>query len=230
MYGSAVRLAALALGLGALWSATASTVRLDLMPLPRSALGSGSGALVLAPDSGVASNAYAAHDAEHGVTAADLAKRGRITGYVLDYVVPDAIVPQARQELLGVRTIAELYRGPAAATGALAFWRRVTRELAGPHANAVTVSVATFPTRIDDGSFGFEVTYRQAGEPLYRVGDVVFRTGRLLGSVFVTATEEAGLRERTVQLADRLASRIRRVLDGQIKASAVPLPSRDGHG
>ena len=43
--------------------------QLNLMPLPRSALGVGGGALKLAPDSGVVSNAYAAQDAGDGFTA-----------------------------------------------------------------------------------------------------------------------------------------------------------------
>ena len=206
-------------------SATASSSRLtpgmgqlNLMPLPRSALGVGGGALKLAPDSGVVSNAYAAQDAGDGFTGADLTKRGRVTGYSLDYVVPNATLPQTRHALLGVRTIAELYRGPAMATRGLAFWRGVTRNLSGRQANGITVAVSPFRAGIGAGTFAFELTYRHTGQPLYYVGDVVFRTGPLLGAVFVTATDATGLRARTLQLADRLASRIRRVDGSQEQA------------
>jgi hypothetical protein len=187
------------------------TGHLNQMPLPRSALGAGSAALVRAPDSGVASNAYAAQDAGVGITAADLAKRGRITGYTLDYVAPNATVPQTRHALLGVKTIAELYRDPAMATQGLTFWRDVTRKLSGHTTNGVSVVASRFGASVGDGAFAFELTYRDKGQPLYYVGDVVFRSGRLLGSVFVSATDDIGLRARTLQLANSLASRIRRV-------------------
>jgi hypothetical protein len=192
----------------------AGTGHLNLMPLPRSALGAGSAALVRAPDSGVASNAYAAQDAGGGITAADLTKRGRITGYVLDYAVPNATVPQARHALLGVKTMAELYRDPATATRGLAFWRNVTRKLSGRMTSGVRVVASPFRARVGDGAFAFELAYRLTGKPLYYVGDVVFRSGRLLGSVFVSATDDIGLRARTLQLANSLASRIRRVDSG----------------
>jgi hypothetical protein len=44
--------------------------------------------------------------------------------------------------------------------------------------------------------------------------------------VFVSATGGIGLRTRTLHLADSLASRIRRVLAGQIHASPVLPPAR----
>jgi hypothetical protein len=184
---------------------------LDLMPLPKSALGAGRAALVRAPDSGVVSNAHAAQDAGGGITAADLAKRGRITGDALDDAVPNATVPQARHALLGVKTMAELYRDPATATRGLTFWRDVTRKLSGRTTNGVKVLASPFRAGVGDGAFAFELTYRLTGQPLYYVGDIVFRSGRMLGSVFVSATDDIGLRARTLQLANSLASRIRRV-------------------
>ena len=85
------RVAALAVSAAALCAAASASGpgRLDLMPLPRSALGPGAAALALATDSGVVSNAYAARSAGHGFTAADIARRGRITGYTLDYFLPE---------------------------------------------------------------------------------------------------------------------------------------------
>jgi hypothetical protein len=197
------------------------------MPLPRSTLGGGSSALVLAPDSGVVSNAFAARDAGKGVTAADLAKRGRITGYALDYVLPNATVPQTRHALLGVRTLAELYRGRMTATRGLAFWRGVTRKLSGSQGNGVTVAVSPFRAGIGVPAFAFELTYRHKAQPLYYVGDVVFRTGRLLGAVFVSATDGVGLRARTLHLAGTLAGRIRRVVAGNVNGSTALSPIGD---
>jgi hypothetical protein len=201
----------LAASIALMGTSASGTGHLDLMPLPRTAVGAGSAALVRARDSGVVSNAYAAQDAGGGTTAADLAKRGRITGYALDYVAPNTTVPQARHALLDVKTMAELYRDPATATRGLAFWRDVTRELSGHMTNGGRVVVSPFRAGVGDGAFAFELTYRLNGQPLYYVGDVVFRSGRVLGSVFVSATDDIGLRARTLQLANSLASRIRRV-------------------
>jgi hypothetical protein len=217
-YGLAVsRVAAIAVGLALLCPAASAAVRerLDLMPLPRGALGPGTSGLRLARDSGVVSNAYAADSAGNGYTAADLAKLGRVTGYTLDYLLPDPAGSQPH-ELLRVQTDAELYRDRATATRGLAFWRGLTRRLAGRQ-NGATVAVSPFGAHVGDGSFAFELTYRTAGPPFAYVGDVVFRLGRLVGAVFVTATDDSELRARTLQLADKLAIRMRRVLAGQIR-------------
>lgn len=185
--------------------------QLNLMPLPRSALGGGTGGLVLAPDSGIDSNAAAAKDAGKGFTAADLANRGRITGYERDYVRPNATLPQKRHELLTVRTIAERYRDPASAARGLGFWRGVTRRVSGRRQNGVTATISPFRAGIGDGAFAYDLVYRFGTQPLYYEGDIVFRSGSLLGAVFVSATDAHGLRARTLRLADRLASRIRHV-------------------
>jgi hypothetical protein len=206
-----VPLAASIVLLGVSGSAAGASVRLDLMPLPRSALGAGSAALARARDSGVVTNGDAAQDAGDGFTGAELAKRGRIVGYALDYVVPKAVLPQAGRALLGVKTMAELYRDPATASRGLAFWREVTRKRARRPTNGVTVSVSRFRANMSGGAFGFELTYRLAGKPLYYVGDIVFRSGRLLGSVFVSATDNIGLRARTLQFADSLAGRMQHI-------------------
>jgi hypothetical protein len=211
------RVAAFAVGIALLCPAASAAVgeRLDLMPLPRSALGPGAGALRLARDSGVVSNAYAADSAGNGFTAADLARLGRISGYTLDYLLPEPAGGQPHK-LLRVQTDAELYRDGATAARGLAFWRGLTRRLAGRQ-NGATVAVFPFGTRVGDGSFAFELSYRTSGPPFAYVGDVVFRLGRLVGAVFVTATDDVRLRARTVQLAEKLETRMRRVLAGQIR-------------
>jgi hypothetical protein len=110
--------------------------------------------------------------------------------------------------------MAELYRDPATAARGLTFWRDVTRKLSGRVTKGVRVVASPFRADVSDGAFAFELTYRLRGQPLYYVGDVVFRSGRLLGSVFVTATDGIGLHARTLQLANSLVSRIRRVNAG----------------
>jgi hypothetical protein len=190
--------------------------RLALMPLPRQVLGLGANALLLANDSGVDSNADAALNSGDGVTAADLTRDGRVTGYTLDYARPaDPLF--APQGLLEVQTIAELYRNTAMASKGLRVWRGVTSRLSSSVSNGVTIRLSPFSAHVDDDAFAFELTYRRAGKPLAYVGDVVFRTGDLLGAVFVTDSNKAGLRTRTVSLASRLALRIQQVLAGKLK-------------
>ncbi len=123
-----------------------------------------------------------------------------------------------------MQTIAELYRDESAATKGLAFWHGVTRALTASKANGVSVGLTPFEARVGDGAFAFELTYTLAGRPLLYVGDVVFRSGDLLGAVFVTATDDAGLRARTAGLADELEARIQQVLAGKIHGPQVPLP------
>ena len=116
-----------------------------------------------------------------------------------------------------MQTIAELYRGEAAATKGLAFSRGVTRALSEKKMNGITVGLSRLQVRIGDGAFAYELTYRRGAKPILYVGDVVFRTGDLLGAVFVTAGDRTGLRARTVGLADRLAARIRQVVSGKTR-------------
>ena len=115
-----------------------------------------------------------------------------------------------------LQSIAELYRSESTAIKGLAFWRGVTQALTTSETNGVTVGLQSFKANVGDGAFAFELTYLKAGKPLAYVGDVVFRTGDLLGAVFVTATDDAGLRARTVGLADKLEVRMRQVVAGRI--------------
>jgi hypothetical protein len=190
---------------------------LALMPLPRRELGPGAAALVSGAESGTDSNADAARHAGGGVTAAALARSGRINGYTLDYRRPPTLAPPGGRALLEVQTIAERYRDPRSARGGLAFWKAVTQRLPARTVNGISTAAVPFVARVADGAFAFELTYTRAGRPVAYVGDVVFRTRSLLGAVFVTATDRAGLRARTVALARKLATRIRLVQAGRIR-------------
>ena len=224
----AARLAAIAMCAAALCPTAAAfdPSRLALMPLPRLALGRDAAALSLVGDSGVDSNADAARHAGGGVTAADLSRYGRITGYTLDYDHPPASALRAGNTLLEVQTIAELYRDGAAAARGLTFWRGVTGAEAAGSTNGVSVGLVAFKARVGDGRFAFELTSTLPGSARLYVGDIVFRLGDLLGAVFVTATQDSGLRARTARLADAFAARIERVILGKIHEPPVAVPGR----
>src|SRR5690349_9255494 len=133
-----------------------SESRLPRMPLPKQTLGPDAAQLSLARDSGVDSNARAARNAGGGTTAADLARQGRVNGYILDYTA-QGIAPQ---KLLGVETIAELYRSPLTATRGLAFWRNVTKRLGGTTQHGEAISMVPFAAPVGDGAYAFELTYK----------------------------------------------------------------------
>jgi hypothetical protein len=188
--------------------------RLASMPLPKQLLGADAAGLALASDSGISTNADAARHAGQGLTGSDLARTGRITGYTLDYVLPSTAVAGDFQRLLGVQTIAELYRSEPAAVKGLAFWRGVTTALGNGSSNGTTVDLSPFRARVGDGAYAFELRYRRSGQTLGFIGDVVFRHGKLLGAVFVTSRDNVGLRARTLHIAERLLKRMRRVSAG----------------
>ena len=196
------------------------------MPLPQQALGPDAAALSLVGDSGVDSNADAARNAGGGITAADLSRYGRITGYTLDYDHPPASALHSANALLEVQTIAEMYRGDQAASTGLAFWRGVTAAEAANKRSGLSVVLVAFKAHVGDGSFAFELTYTLPGQARLYIGDVVFRIGDLLGAVFVTTTGDKGLRARTAGLADALAARIRLVVAGKIHGPPLALPGK----
>jgi hypothetical protein len=208
--------AALAACAAALCStAAAAPGKLALMPLPKQSLGADAQTFALTKDSGVDSNATAARNA--GVAAAVLVGDGRITGYALDYVRQTLPTILPATELLEVKSIAERYRDEATAAKGLRFWQGVTRMLTAGHPSGFTITLSAFRARVGDGTFAFMLRYRRTGAPTLYVGDVVFRTGDLLGAVFVTTTGDAGLRARTIHLAHVLATRIKRVAAGKIR-------------
>jgi hypothetical protein len=88
----------------------------------------------------------------------------------------------------------------------------------------VTIQLAPFKARVGGDAFAFELTYQRAGKTLGYVGDIVFRSGNLLGAVFVTSNSEEGLRTRTLNLALRLSLRIKQVLAGKLTGPPVALP------
>src|SRR5215467_3365637 len=108
-------------------SASASRVqhvKLALVPLPKTALGSAAHAFALAHDSGPVSNADAASHTPDG-TPATFKKLGRLGGYALEYGNAFTGAPG----ITDVRTSIERYRSAAAARKGLAFWRKEDARL-----------------------------------------------------------------------------------------------------
>ncbi len=100
------------------------SLKLALVPLQRSALGSAAAGLSLARDSGPVSNASAASHTPDA-TPATLKKLGRLGGYALEYGNAFTGAPG----LTDVRTGIDRYKTAADARKALAFWQKEDAEL-----------------------------------------------------------------------------------------------------
>ena len=95
------------------------TVKLALVPLPKSALGPAAASFSLAYDSGPVSNANAAaHTSD--ATAKTFKKLGRLAGYGLEY--GNAFTGAAG--VTDVRTNVEVYKTARDARRALVFWKK----------------------------------------------------------------------------------------------------------
>lgn len=231
-YAEPVRQAAIgaaAAALLALVPAAAATTRaqLTLMPLAKSDLGADAIALPLDPGSGVQTNADAAHNATGKVTAAQLARLGRLTGYALDYNDAAGRALAAGRGLLEVKTGVDRYRSAAAARAGVAFWRRDEANLKLLRAAGVAVSERFYtPSGVPGPSFAMSGTATLHGKPPIYGVDIVFARGDLVAEVSVSAADAADRRPYAEQLAVKLASRIGAVLAGRVSGPPVPLPAK----
>lgn len=204
---------------------------LALMPLPKSALGAAALSLPLDSDSGVQTNSKAAKNANGKVTASQLDKLGRITGYDLDYNDAGGHALAVRRGLLQVDTGVELYRSPAAARSGLAFWRKDATSVGRYRSLGMSIKVKMFrPSGVLAPSFGATAVLKLSGKPPIYGVELGFVTGRLVGEVSVSAADASDRRGYAVSLAKQLATRIRDVLAGRIKGPPVPLPGKTKAG
>jgi hypothetical protein len=209
-----------AAGLLALPAEATGPRELALMTLPRAALGVDAAGLPLAPGSGVLTNQDSAADSLGEITAAGLARIGRITGYVRDYDAGLQPAPRAGGGLLEVKTRVELYRNRAAAAKGLAFWRGFDRRFGTTKSGALSMGITEFPlVGLGEEVFAAEFTLKVDGKPQVHEVDVLFRTGELLASLSVAAAERGTLRGQARTVARRLQAQIARVRAGKTGGS-----------
>ncbi len=200
---------------------------LALMPLATPMLGGGAAGLPLDQDSGVVTNADAARNANGSVTAAQLTRLGRVTGYQLDYNDAAGHALAAGHGLLEVTTGVDLYRSADAARKGLAFWRHDATNLARLRAAGISVSVKTFGAAgVPRPSFGWSGVVKLKGKPSVYGVEIAFVSGQLTADISVSAADAGSRRAYAVSLANELASRIRGVLAGRIKGPPVSLPGK----
>jgi hypothetical protein len=196
-------------------------LKLALLPLPRAELGSAARSLSLAPDSGVDSNARAASKSSSNVTAAQLKRLGRISGYLLDYGTPFS-------ESRGVSEIAtevERYRTPAAALGGLAFNRKQELDVRQLKALGLNVSFKKLAlAQVGNPHWAYLSVGRVHGlKPIYAVDAEIVEGAHLLE--VSTAAGSPGAAERLVPaIAQKLEQRFQLAQKGRLQAKPVKLP------
>jgi hypothetical protein len=213
-------LAAALLVPGAAASSTAR-VNLALVPLPSSALGAAARHLPIAHDSGVVSNSAAARDASGQVTAKQLKRRGRVSGYLLDYGSPFGSSAGIHE----IQTEIDRYRSAAEARKGFAFWRR--QELAHPplgnfgiHFSVKKLQLSGLPK--PNWAYAGSVSIKGL-KPVSGV-DSEIQYGPYLLDVSVGAGSNAEASRLVPTIARHLYARLRLALAGRLHASPVAVP------
>jgi hypothetical protein len=203
--------------------------QLAIMVLPRDELGAQYAAFEVEDGSGpgtardLAESTIAQDD-----TAASARRAGWTAGYDLTYADPvqERLAAAQRHGALAVSTSADLF---ATETDARAF---IIGEVGGfersegDKVNGVKLlRVELFDVRAADEAWGLEFEFASGNETM-RSTVVLFRRGRLVGSVYYLRADRADMRAQAVTLADTVARRIEQVLAGELDADPVPLPAK----
>ena len=206
-------------------ASSASQVQLALVPLPKSTLGPAGHSLPLARDSGVVSNAEAASEATASVTAAQLTRLGRVSGYLLDYGNPFGGAAGVTE----IQTAIERYRNAADARKGLDFWRRDELNSSSLKKLGIDFSVkALRPSGIPGPHWVYAGTATIKGlKPIHGV-DAEFEQGQYLLDVSVSAGSTSAAAQLVPTVARRLYQRMRLALAGRLHASPVKLPRPPG--
>jgi opacity protein-like surface antigen len=205
---------------------SAARVKISLIPLPKSALGSSAHGLVLAHDSGVISNTGAANRTADA-SAVTFKKLGRVSGYALDY--GDAYSGAAG--ITDVRTTIEQYKTPADAKRGLAFWRKEDARLGALDNPGFTVTHAFVKVpAVRKTRFAYLASFSASNIAPVSSLDERFADGRDVLEVTVSAGTAAAAEALAPKLAKKLDARLRLALNGRLHAKPVKLPPKPKAG
>jgi hypothetical protein len=204
-------------------SATRShSVRLAIVPLPKSVIGAAAQSFSLARDSGRVSNASAAaHTSD--ATPKTFKKMGRVDGYALEY--GNAFTGAAG--ITAVRTSIEQYKTAADARRALGFWEKEDAQLSkldNPDFSVTSVPVDVPAPAARTSHFAYLTSYSASNiVPVAGIDEQV-ADGRYVLSVIVTAGTASDAVALAPTLAERLDARLRLARRGHLHARPVKLP------
>ena len=207
-------------------------VRLSVLPLPASVLGSVAESLPLQGDSGVLTNkgfvrgyvvagAPVTPNRSFDPTGIPRRKHGRISGYVLDY----GLGASGGAGVTEVWTSVDEYRTSAGAQQGLAFWKQDDLGVTKWVGNGLSVAVKRQRVAaVGSGRFAFFVGYRAANiAPLFGL-DEQFTEGRYEADVTVWAGTATAAKRLAPTLARKLDARIEQALAGRLHAQPIQLP------
>jgi hypothetical protein len=204
----------------------AARVKISLIPLPKSALGSSAHGLALAHDSGVISNAAAANRTADA-SPLTFKKLGRVSGYALDY--GDAYSGAAG--ITDVRTTIEQYKTSAAAKRGLAFWRKEDAQLGALDNPGFTVSDALVKVpAVGKTRFASLTSFSASNIAPVSSLDERVADGHYVLEVTVSAGSASAAEALAPKLSKKLDARLRLALAGRLRAKAVKLPAKQKAG
>lgn len=190
--------------------------QLQLMPLPQSSYGPAAAALAADADSGWTTNKESAeNDFDPTMTAAKLARMGRIVGFEAEF---DDLTKASRPGLLvDTDSAVDLFRTEAGAARYLAMELSEFRRFEGKKLQygIVLDDVSYFAVPGVAGAKGIRFRIHVGGLSIWETG-VEFRTGVVVAAVGVGRTDTRDVRPEARRLAGALDRRIRGVIAGQV--------------
>ena len=204
----------------------APRVKLAVIPLPKSAIGSAARGFKIAHNSGVVSNAEAADSTPDG-TAATFKKLGRVTGYVLEY--GNAFTGAAG--ITDVHTGIEAYKTAADAKRGLAFRKKEDSKLGDLNQPGFTVTNTRVKVpAVGKSRFAYLTSYSASNiAPVSGLREQVLE-GRYVLDVIVSAGTASAAKALAPKLAKKLDARLRLALRGRLHAKPVRLPPKQTAG
>ena len=212
---------------------SAERVRLSVLPLPASSLGSAAESLPLQPGSGVLTNkglvrgrffvygAPVTPNRSFDPTGNPRHKHGRISGYVLDY----GLGASGGAGITEVRTSVDEYKTSGGAEKGLTFLKQDDLGITQWVGSGLSVAIKKQKVAaVGSERFAFFVGYRAANiAPLFGL-DEQFTEGRYQADVTVWAGTAAAVKQLAPTLARKLDARIKQALAGRLHAQPVQLP------
>jgi hypothetical protein len=207
-------------------------VRLAVLPLPASMIGSAAKSLRIQADSGATSNKDAARRGlfltpTHSLAASPakaFIRLGRIVGYVLDY----GLGASGGAGVTEVWTSVDRYKTSADAKKGLTHWKDVDRHGLTEFDHGEGLGVSHHVERVaavGNWRFAFFIGFRAPNiAPVFGV-DEEFTEGRYEAAVIVWAGTAERAKDLAPTLARKLDGRIKRALAGRLHTTPVKLPA-----
>jgi hypothetical protein len=197
-------------------------VRLAVVPLPKSVIGSAAASFSVAYDSGRVTNADAAAHTPDATTKT-FKKLGRLDGYALEY--GNAFTGAVG--VTDVRTAVDRYKTAADAKRALAFWKKEDAALSrldNPGFSVTSVPVKLPRPAAKTSHFAYLTSYSATNIVPVSGIDEQIADGPYVLDVIVTAGSAEVAEALAPKLAKKLVARLRLERKGRLHASRVKVP------